>query len=96
MQYLPSDYPPVKCLPNLNMTLDSVEQLLSKWAEVAPDVDTTPLGVVQRVIRLGRLAEERLQREVARHGIRVWGDYEVLAALRRAGPYRHHSWRRAS
>jgi hypothetical protein len=44
------------------------------------------LGVAQRLIWSGRLAEQVLERTAIACGLRRRGDYEVLALLRRAEP----------
>lgn len=63
---------------------DHVARIQREWARERPDVDVRPQGVIGRLHRLaGRLTEELLvvYRE---HGLGE-GDFDVLAALRRAG-----------
>lgn len=66
--------------------IDSIDRMTARWGETRPEVDVTPLGVVQRIIKAGRLAEARLRDALAVRGVRVRGDYETLAALRRNEP----------
>ncbi|MFF7198844.1 MarR family winged helix-turn-helix transcriptional regulator [Streptomyces sp. NPDC008079] len=64
--------------------LDHVARIQREWARERPDVDVRPQGVIGRLHRLaGRLTEELcvVYRE---HGLGE-GDFDVLAALRRAG-----------
>ena len=66
---------------------DHVDRILDQWADVRPDVDSSPIGVVGRVSRLSRVLDRVLAENFARHGIENWM-YDVLATLRRAGePY---------
>ncbi|MEM7356638.1 MAG: MarR family transcriptional regulator [Acidobacteriota bacterium] len=66
---------------------DVVDRVLRQWAEVRPEVDVSPVGVIGRISRLSRLVDRRLAANFARHGIENWM-YDVLATLRRRGePY---------
>jgi DNA-binding MarR family transcriptional regulator len=64
---------------------DSVDRILTQWAAVRPDLDSSPIGVVGRVSRLSRLIDRTLAENFSRHGIEAWM-YDVLATLRRIGP----------
>jgi DNA-binding MarR family transcriptional regulator len=63
---------------------DHVDRILGQWADVRPDVDSSPIGVVGRVSRLSRVLDRVLAENFARHGIENWM-YDVLATLRRIG-----------
>lgn len=66
---------------------DAVDRISAQWAEVRPDVDSSPLAVIGRVSRLSRLIDKRLGESFARFGLEAWM-YDVLATLRRSGePY---------
>lgn len=65
---------------------DFVAETLAGWTRLRPDEDLTSLGIVQRLIWIGRLAEELLERTATASGMRRRGDYEVLALLRRSEP----------
>jgi DNA-binding MarR family transcriptional regulator len=56
------------------------------WSRLRPDDDLFGLGIVQRLVWSGRLAEELLERTAIASGLRRRGDYEVLALLRRVEP----------
>lgn len=67
------------------MPEDTVDRLLAAWRRERPDVDTAPLEVFSRVSRLA-LHLGRMRAEAFRGvGLEEWG-FDVLAALRRAGP----------
>lgn len=66
---------------------DRVARIQAEWARERPDLDAGPQGVIGRLHRLaGRLTGE-LVAVYRKHGL-AEGDFDVLAALRRAGaPY---------
>lgn len=68
------------------MTRDFAEHLTAQWKEARPDLDSTPLSVVARIMRAAALLEERLAKVVGAHGLEVW-EYDVLATLRRNGAH---------
>lgn len=66
---------------------DAVDTVVEQWAQVRPDLDTTGMEVFGRVFRLARAMGDRMEAVYARYGISR-GEFDVLAALRRAGqPY---------
>lgn len=69
----------------MRMDEDQVDRLLSQWREQRPDLDHSPLAVVGRVNLLAHLLQEQLDRTFAAFGVSS-GGFDVLAALRRAGP----------
>ncbi|MFG2983585.1 MarR family winged helix-turn-helix transcriptional regulator [Streptomyces sp. NPDC048258] len=64
--------------------MDHVARIQAEWARERPDVDVSPQGVIGRLHRLGLLLTERLCLVYGRYGLGE-GDFDVLAALRRAG-----------
>jgi DNA-binding MarR family transcriptional regulator len=65
--------------------MDHVDEIEAQWARERPDVDVTALALFGRLFRSVDLAEAELARELGRHGLqRGW--FDLLAALRRAGP----------
>jgi DNA-binding MarR family transcriptional regulator len=66
---------------------DHVDHLLAQWHAAMPDLDATPMAVVARLSRLGRILDKRVEEVYARYGLNQ-SQFAVLAALRRAGePY---------
>ncbi|WP_328623254.1 MarR family winged helix-turn-helix transcriptional regulator [Streptomyces sp. NBC_00354] len=62
-------------------------RIQAEWARERPDVDVAPQGVIGRLHRLGLLLTDRLCLVYRRYGMSE-GEFDVLAALRRAGdPY---------
>jgi DNA-binding MarR family transcriptional regulator len=65
--------------------LDHVGRIQRQWARERPDLDVTPQGVYGRLHRLADRLRDELEVEFRRHGLGE-GEFDVLAALRRAGP----------
>src|SRR6266511_4051669 len=67
---------------------DHAQHMLEQWRREAPELDRSPFGVVGRISRLAQLLQGELEPIFAAHGVNG-GEFDVLAALRRAGrPYR--------
>jgi len=63
---------------------DAVDAIIDQWAAVRPDLDTRAMEVFGRIFRLSRAMGDRMEKAYAPHGISR-GEFDVLAALRRAG-----------
>ena len=63
---------------------DEVDGIVSAWTRERPDLDFTPLQVLSRVGRLARLLERARRQAFSRSKLEAW-EFDVLAALRRAG-----------
>jgi DNA-binding MarR family transcriptional regulator len=64
---------------------DEVERLVAAWRRERPDLDVEPLTVLSRVSRLARHLDRARRAAFAGHGLETF-EFDVLAALRRAGP----------
>ena len=71
--------------PRLSLVRDEVDDLLEAWGRVRGDLDLAPVAVFSRVSRLARRLELARRDAFAAHDIEQW-EFDVLAALRRAGP----------
>ncbi|MFD6294983.1 MarR family winged helix-turn-helix transcriptional regulator [Streptomyces sp. NPDC060235] len=66
---------------------DHVARIQAAWRRERPDLDVAPQAVIGRLHRLAALLTEELSVVYRRYGLGE-GDFDVLAALRRAGePY---------
>lgn len=63
---------------------DQVDAVLSRWASERPDINATPLAVSARILLLSRILSDRCDVALGALGLTLW-QYDVLAALRRAG-----------
>ncbi|MDP9849018.1 MarR family winged helix-turn-helix transcriptional regulator [Streptosporangium lutulentum] len=68
----------------MSESLDHVARIQREWARERPDVDVSPQGVIGRLHRLAGHLTEQLTVVYRRHGLGE-GEFDVLAALRRAG-----------
>lgn len=64
---------------------DEVDRLVADWRAQRPDLDVTPLEVMSRIDRLARHLDRARRDAFANAGLQPW-EFDVLAALRRAGP----------
>jgi len=65
--------------------VDHVGRIQAQWAAERPDLDVTPQGLYGRLHRLADRLREGLEVEFRRFGLGE-GEFDVLAALRRAAP----------
>jgi len=65
--------------------MDEVDRIVAEWKVERPDLDVSPTHTLQRITRLSLLLGASFARTFAPYGV-SWGEYLVLAALRRAGP----------
>lgn len=64
---------------------DEVDRLVAAWRKERPELDTEPLHVLSRVSRLARHLDRARRAVFAAHDMESW-EFDVLTALRRAGP----------
>lgn len=64
---------------------DETDELLDAWQRERPDLDVAPLAVLSRVTRLARHLDRERRAAFAEHGLETY-EFDVLTALRRAGP----------
>ena len=64
---------------------DSVDLILEQWERERPDLDCSPMGIIGRITQLQREVHLAQRATFARHGLDA-PSFDVLAALRRAGP----------
>lgn len=63
---------------------DRVALIRAQWARERPDLDTEPMGVIGRLHRLADRLDTELATVFTAHGL-SYGEFDVLATLRRAG-----------
>jgi DNA-binding MarR family transcriptional regulator len=64
---------------------DEVDEIVERWRSERPDLDVAPLHVLSRVTRLARHLDLVRRAAFTAHGLETW-EFDVLSALRRAGP----------
>jgi DNA-binding MarR family transcriptional regulator len=65
--------------------MDEIDRIVEQWNRERPDLDVSPTHTLQRITRLSLLQGVSFARVFAPYGI-SFGEYLVLAGLRRAGP----------
>jgi DNA-binding MarR family transcriptional regulator len=65
--------------------MDEIDRIVEQWNRERPDLDVSPTETLQRITRLSLLQGISFARVFGRYGI-SFGEYLVLADLRRAGP----------
>ncbi|QQD76382.1 MarR family transcriptional regulator [Curtobacterium sp. YC1] len=67
---------------------DAVDRVLAQWAKERPDLDVSPMAVIGRISRAEAILDRRIAAVLADHDL-LPGEFDLLAALRRAGsPHR--------
>ncbi|WP_327288151.1 MarR family winged helix-turn-helix transcriptional regulator [Streptomyces sp. NBC_01198] len=64
---------------------DHVDLVLAQWARQRPDLDVSPMAVIGRLKRLGRLLDTELRKVFSEYGL-DHPSFDVLATLRRSDP----------
>lgn len=72
---------------------DSVDRLVASWRAARPDLDVTPLEVVNRLLRVRRHIDGEIEAVLAEHGLGA-ASFAVLATLARLGETEGISQRR--
>lgn len=63
---------------------DVVDQITAQWRALRPDLDLRPMALIGRLGRVTGLLQREVAAALDRHDLAI-ADFDVLAALRRAG-----------
>jgi len=64
---------------------DHVDRLRRQWAKELPDLDTEPMAILGRALRLTNIVRPSIEATFAGFGLDR-GEFDVIATLRRSGP----------
>ena len=64
---------------------DFLDEVVEDWNREYPDLDTSGMAILGRIMALSKHLEARLDRTLSPLGVPLWG-FDVLFALRRQGP----------
>lgn len=64
---------------------DHVDRLRRQWARELPDLDTEPMAILGRALRLTNMIRPSIEATFAGCGLDR-GEFDVIATLRRSGP----------
>ncbi|MCI2394843.1 MarR family transcriptional regulator [Aliiroseovarius sediminis] len=65
--------------------MDHVDRILEHWHQERADLDVAPMGRFGRMKRLNQCLLQHMRKTWAEHGLNA-ASFDMLAALRRAGP----------
>jgi DNA-binding MarR family transcriptional regulator len=73
--------------PPVREVQDHLDQIVAQWARAWPELDTEPIAVVGRVLRVARHLEREIERVLDEFDLGL-SEFNLLAALRRSSPPR--------
>lgn len=67
--------------------MDAVDRVVAQWAKEKPDLETEPMAMMGRMMRLAKYLETQVAEVHKKYDLKM-GEFDVLATLRRSGaPY---------
>lgn len=66
------------------MNKDRIDIILEQWQRESPQLDTSAIRIIGRVLRIARFLEKHRETVLAEYGLNLWS-FDVLATLRRQG-----------
>ncbi|WP_047049600.1 MarR family winged helix-turn-helix transcriptional regulator [Vibrio mexicanus] len=67
--------------------VDAIDRVIVQWAKEKPHLDTQPMAMMGRVLRIAKHLESSVAQLHKRYDLKI-GEFDVLATLRRSGePY---------
>ncbi|MFA0087815.1 MarR family winged helix-turn-helix transcriptional regulator [Vibrio sp. 10N.261.51.F12] len=67
--------------------MDAVDRVVAQWAKEKPDLETEPMAMMGRMMRLAKYMENQVAEVHKKYDLKM-GEFDVLATLRRSGtPY---------
>ncbi|AUW05125.1 MarR family winged helix-turn-helix transcriptional regulator [Vibrio campbellii] len=68
--------------------MDAIDRVVSQWAKEKPELDTEPMAIMGRLMRIAKHMENHVAELHKSYDLKM-GEFDVLATLRRSGkPYR--------
>ena len=64
---------------------DHVDRLRRQWSKELPDLDTEPMAILGRALRLTNMIRPSIEATFSGYGLDR-GEFDVIATLRRSGP----------
>ncbi|MEP5760351.1 MAG: MarR family transcriptional regulator [Litoreibacter sp.] len=62
-----------------------MNKIMAQWAKQRPDLDTEPMALIGRIVRLSAKLTEEMGKTFAQHGLNG-ASFDMLATLLRSGP----------
>lgn len=68
--------------------MDAIDRVVEHWAKEKPDLETEPMAIMGRLMRIAKYMETEVAQLHKRYDLKL-GEFDVLATLRRSGqPFR--------
>ncbi|MCG9596394.1 MarR family transcriptional regulator [Vibrio sp. Isolate25] len=68
--------------------MDAIDRVVDQWAKEKPELDTEPMAIMGRLLRIAKYMETEVTQLHKRYDLKL-GEFDVLATLRRSGsPFR--------
>lgn len=64
--------------------MDAVDRLVAQWAREKPELDTEPMAIMGRLLRVAKYMENEVAQLHKQYDLTL-GEFDVLATLRRSG-----------
>ena len=64
--------------------MDDIDRLVAQWATEKPELDTEPMAIMGRLLRIAKKMETRVAQLHKQYDLTL-GEFDVLATLRRSG-----------
>ncbi|WP_394126758.1 MarR family winged helix-turn-helix transcriptional regulator [Vibrio hepatarius] len=64
--------------------MDAIERVVEQWAKEKPELDTEPMAIMGRLMRIAKYMETEVAQLHKRYDLKL-GEFDVLATLRRSG-----------
>lgn len=65
--------------------MDAIDKVVEQWAVEKPELDTQPMAMMGRLMRIAKYMESEVAKLHKRYDLKL-GEFDVLATLRRSGP----------
>ncbi len=65
--------------------MDEIDKIKAQWAQQRPDLDTDPMALIGRLMRVSQHLSQEMAENFAKFGLTSAG-FDVLATLLRSGP----------
>jgi len=65
--------------------MDDIDKIRAQWAAERPDIDTAPMALIGRLLRVASHLSREMEKTFAEHGL-TGASFDVLATLLRSGP----------
>ncbi len=66
------------------LNMDEIDKIRDQWAQQRPDINTEPMELIGRLLRISHHLSQKMSATFSKHGL-TGADFDVLATLLRSG-----------